>query len=172
MDVECQEPFIPASLMIPAGTKFAGQSSDVPSDVRSKESFVEPESASQHGAGSTRRPARPTRQARAVHEASQLFCDNLLQDVAVQTGSATGRFSLPFSSRSWRSSRSSLRPRPTYFLFAMTLLRHLQALLSTFREHRTKTLNLPLVQFLGFGSLAQNFGNARRDLLAPIIVPK
>lgn len=45
----------------------------------------EPESASQHDAGPTRRPARPTRQVRAVHEASQLFRDNLLQNVAVQT---------------------------------------------------------------------------------------
>src|SRR5450631_2008454 len=31
--------------------------------------------------------------------------------------SATSRFSLPFSSRSWRSSRSSLSPRPAYFFF-------------------------------------------------------
>ena len=42
---------------------------------------------------------------------------------------------------------------PQNLLFAMPLLRYLQALLSTFREpRRTKTLNFRLVQFLGFGS--------------------
>ena len=54
-------------------------------DAHSAKSSDRPESASQHVAGSSGGPAAPTRQARDAPEALQLFCDNLLQDVPVQT---------------------------------------------------------------------------------------
>ena len=42
-------------------------------------------SALQYGAGSIRRSAGATRQARATHQTSQLDCDDLLQNISIQT---------------------------------------------------------------------------------------
>jgi len=56
-----------------------------PDDARNEGSFVGPELASPHDAGSTRRSAGSTRQAHAAPEALQLFCDNLLQDMPIET---------------------------------------------------------------------------------------
>ncbi len=52
-------------------------------------------------------------------EALQLFCDDLLQDVLGQRQIRYQRFSLPFSSRSWRSSANSAMPIPAYCFFQL-----------------------------------------------------
>jgi transposase len=46
-----------------------------------------------------------------------IFCDDLLQDMAIEAQIGDQALQLEFSSRSCRSSRSSLSPSPAYFFF-------------------------------------------------------